>query len=245
MYFDDGEKIHVAGMAVELYSQLSDEKYKRIHINLSDEAIEKGNWLNNDFIDRDFFVYKSDLYRYLRIAIKLSSRILKKEAKKVYYDGEWLEDEDAVDHIIDSQHEREIHSIRNSGIENESDFIEKELKDAIQFLEAQRLYINHIKLFPFPEKPSDEMNGYGWEDESYYYLIYKDTWSWIRAYFNRNRIKLQTKAKELDHYLIEAAVFESNEERNNLQRADQNIRGLDKRVFMINKARFNEFLSRE
>lgn len=243
LYIDDGEKINEAGIAVELYSQFNDEKYKRIVVNLSDEVIEKGNWLTTAFIDRDFFVYKPDLYRYLRIAIKLSSRILKKEAKKVFYDDEWLEDDEAVEHILNYQYDRRILSIRKIG--NESSH--REDSDAMLFLKAQSQYISEIKLLSFPEKSSDEYNDWGWEDNDYYYLIYSKTWSWIRAYFNRNGIKLKTADKELDHYLIEAGVFESNEIRakTNLKRADRRTTPLKERVFMINKVRFNEFKSQK
>lgn len=241
LYFDDGEKIHEAGIAVELYSSLNDDKYKRILVNLSDQAIEKGNWLTTEYIDRDFFIYRSELYRYLRIALKLSSRILKVDAKKVFYDDMWLEDDEANEYIFDTRLERDLRSIRKSG--NGIEFTHKE--EAVQFLVAQRQYITEIKLLPFPEKPSDKKDEYGWEDNDHFYLIYKNAWSWIRAYFNRNGVKLNaTSEKELDHYLIEAGVFESNEKRSktNLKRADQRISTLTERVFKINKVRFNEFL---
>ncbi|MFM9329403.1 hypothetical protein [Paenibacillus mesotrionivorans] len=245
LYFDDGEKIHEAGIAVELYSQLSDEKYKRILVNLSDEAIEKGNWLTAAFIDRDFFVYKPDLYRHLRIAIKLSSRIIKKEAKKVFYNEEWLEDDDAVEHISEYKRSQEMLSLKRSNNQNEKETHGNEDIDAVQFLAAQKQYISEITLLSFPEKPSDETNEWGWEDNDYYYLVYSKTWSWIRAHFNRNGFKLILDEKDLDHYLIEAGVFESNEVRakSKLKRADRKTPPLSKRVFMINKARFNEFLS--
>lgn len=245
LYFDDGEKIHEAGISVELYSRLNDEKYKRILFNLSDEAIEKGNWLTTAFIDRDFFVYKPELYRHLRIAMKLSSRVIKDEAKKVYYDDEWLEDDEAVKHISDYRHNLRLDSFMkiSNGDGNEANH--KEDMDAKQFLSAQSQYISEIKMLSFPEETSDETNEWGWEDNEYYYLVYSKTWSWIRAYFNRKGVNLISDAKKLDHYLIEAGVFESNEVRpkNNLKRADRKTPPLKQRVFMINKVRFNELLS--
>ncbi len=247
LYIDDGEKINEAGIAVELYSQFNDEKYKRILVNLSDEVIEKGNWLTTAYIDRDFLVYKPDLYRYMRIAIKLSSRILKKEAKKVFYNDEWLEDDEAIEHISNYWYDRNMLSLRKLGNESEFESSHKEVTDAVHFLEAQNKYISEIELLPFPEKLPDESKDQGWEDNDFYYLIYSKAWSWIRAYFNRKGIKLKTNEKELDHYLVEAGVFESNEIRpkTNLKRADRKTTQLKERVFMINKIRFNEFLSRK
>lgn len=247
LYFDDGEKIHEAGIAVELYSPLNDKKYKRILVNLSDEVIEKGNWLTTAFIDRDFFVYKPDLYRYLRTVIKLSSRILKAEAKKIFYEDEWLEDDEAVEHISEYKHYRTWHSIMKISNGNENEAGHKEDTDAVQFLLAQSQYISEIKMLSFPEETSDETNDWGWEDSEYYYLVYSKTWSWIRAYFNHKEVKLVSDTKKLDHYLIEAGVFESNEVRpkSNLKRADRKTPPLKQRVFMINKVRFNEFLSQK
>ncbi|MGR6544852.1 hypothetical protein [Paenibacillus tundrae] len=244
LYFDDGEKIHEAGIAVELYSKLNDKKYKRILVNLSDEVIEKGNWLTTAFIDRDFLIYKPDLYRYLRIAIKLSSRILKDEAKKVFYDDEWLEDDEAVEYISEYRHYQKLQRIRN--ISNDVDVKQEQDVDAVNFLTAQLQYISEITMLPFSEDVPNETKEWGWEDEQNYYLIYSRTWSWIRAYFNQKGIKLKTEEKQLDNYLIEAGVFESNEKRpkTNLKRADRKTPPLKQRIFMINKIRLNEFINK-
>jgi hypothetical protein len=245
LHFDDGEKIHAAGIAVELYSPLNGKEYKRILVNLSDEVIEKGSWLNTTFIDRDFFVYKSDLYRYLRIAIKLSSRVIKDKAKKVFYNDEWLEDDEAVQHISEYKNYLTSQSIQKISNVYENEVNQKIDAEAMEFLIAQSQYISMINMLSFPEENSEVTNEWGWEDNEYFYLVYSNTWRWIRAYFNRKGIKLISDEKDLDHYLIEAGVFESNEVRpkNKLKRADRNTRPLKQRVFMINKVRFNELLS--
>ncbi|MFC5532229.1 hypothetical protein [Cohnella yongneupensis] len=244
LYYDDGEKIHEAGISVELYSRFNEDKYKRILVNLSDEAIEKGNWMSIEFIDRDFLIYKSDLYRYLRIAIKLSSRIIKEKAKKIFYNDEWLEDGEAVEHIAESRRERKVISIMKIVNGNEQENNQKEATDAVMFLRAQSQYISEIKMLVFPLEPSDEEGEWGWEDNDYYYLVYSKTWSWIRAYFTRKGFKLRITEKDLDHFLVESGIFESNEIRSktNLKRADFRTSQLSNRVFKINKLRFNEFL---
>ncbi|GMK40546.1 hypothetical protein PCCS19_36020 [Paenibacillus sp. CCS19] len=246
LYYDDDEKLHEAGIALELYSQIEEDKYKRILLNLNDEAIEKGNWLNNiSFFDRDYLVYKSDLYRYLRIAIKLSTRILKENQKKVFYDDAWLEDDDALEHISAFKYDQRMLQLRKYNNELENDTNRKEDIDAINFLTAQSKYISEITMLAFPEDPSVENSEWGWEDNEYYYLVYSKTWSWIRAFFNHNEIKLKLNEKELDDYLIEAGVFESNEIRpkTKIKRADRKTPPLKQRVFMINKLRLHEFLS--
>lgn len=238
--FYDGEKIHEAGIAVELYSKLAHKKYKRLFVNLSDEIIEKGNWLTTTFIDRDFFIYKPDLYKHLRTAIKLSSRILKDEARKVFFDNYWIEDAKEVEYIY-RQYFRKIESNGN-GIDAK---YEQDV-DAVKFLKAQLQYISEITMLSFPEDAPSETKEWGWEDEQYYYLIYSKTWSWIRAYFNRKGINMKMKEKQLDNYLIEAGIFESNEERpkTNLKRADRKTAQLKQRIFMINKLRMSEFIDK-
>ncbi|OMG51015.1 hypothetical protein BK140_03820 [Paenibacillus macerans] len=138
-----------------------------------------------------------------------------------------------------------MNSLLNKVTEQEPN-VQKDF-DAQEFLKAQKLYISEIKLFPLTESPSDETDNFGWEDDSYYYLPYSNTWKWIRAYFIRNGIKLLTAEKDLDHYMVEAGIFESNEKRpkSRLMRADRRTPPLRKRVFMINKARFDEFLAQK
>lgn len=244
LLYDDGNQIHEAGLAVEVYTKFHNGNYKFICANLTDDVIDKGTWLNTTYVDRDCFVYKSELYRYLKIAIKLSYRIIKRKSDiKIFHDQEWLEHDDALKHLSifdDKQNMLEYRQLNNSS--NQTDSLIR--ADAIQFLKALQIHISEIEIHPIINGLS-KTSEQGLEDDTHYYLIYTQTWSWVRSYFNRNQISLNTKEeKKLDHYLIDAGVFESNEIRakTSLKRADRRHPPLKPRVFMINKNRLVDFL---
>ncbi|GKU79434.1 hypothetical protein [Paenibacillus sp. L3-i20] len=243
LMYDDGSEIHESGLGLVIYSKFSDEKYKRNFVNLSDEAIEKGNWLSIEYLDRDLFLYTKDLYKYLRIAIKLSTRILKKREVKIYYDSYWLEDEDAIDHID----ERHIFDLLHSRDRDNQDKYGLE-KDPVEIAKLLKEYTLQYKLIPFYTEPIDKEQNWGWEDNDYFYLPYASTWKWIRGILENRQYILKMKDKQIDEYLIEYEIFESNEERKTgVKRADRNstvYAGKKERVLMIKKESMNDFLTK-
>lgn len=66
LYIKNGDNIQEDGIGVKVYTQISKKKYKCIHLNLNNEMIEKGFWINSSYLDHDLYLYNKSFQQYLK-----------------------------------------------------------------------------------------------------------------------------------------------------------------------------------
>ncbi|MDA1689590.1 MULTISPECIES: hypothetical protein [Bacillus cereus group] len=265
LYIKNGDTIQEDGIGVKIYTQISKKKYKCIYLNLNNEMIEKGFWINSSYLDHDLYLYNKSFQQYLKMATKLSTRILSKSDFKIF-DGEWWLENRFADVKIsdfegysDSRHTRALAhpSITNRSLKPFHDDLDSEeplketdrviKKDIFHFLKALLELISEQDLLQFGTIPENSEENAGWEDEQKYYLPYKKTWEWIANWLQASKYPISVKQKELDIFLYEEKIIEIEVEKGRgRKRADCNVTLYPKhkeRVFKISKARITEYIN--
>lgn len=243
------------GVGVRIYTKLSKKKYKLIHLNLSNEMIEKGNWLNANYSAQDLILYKKSFYHHVCIAIKLSTRALASSEYKVFTDGYWYENEDEsitideyekMDRLIAEGIPNQLSLSNNQESEKPTVSGKHEL---LPFLAELSSLIETWPRFEKGTKPSTNDDSVVWFDREYYYLPYKQTWSTMEerlrdAGFYRTNDKDFRKGIEAI-LSAEQLIKIETETKSNRERADCNAsvyKGKKLRVFKVYKARLENYL---
>ncbi|WP_353706416.1 hypothetical protein QEP67_21415 [Bacillus cereus group sp. MS39] len=265
LYIKNGDNIQEDGIGVKVYTQISKKKYKCIHLNLNNEMIEKGFWINSSYLDHDLYLYNKSFQHYLKMAIKLSTRILSKSEFKIF-DGEWwLENRFADVTISDFEDYAESRYTRildhpsktNGALKPYHDDLDSEeslketdkviKKDTFYFLRALLELVKELDLLQIFTIPENSEENVGWEDDQKYYLPYKKTWEWIDNWLQASKYPISVKQKELDIFLHEEKIIEIEVEKSSgRKRADCNVTLYPKhkeRVFKISKARITEYIN--
>ncbi|MDR4998972.1 hypothetical protein [Brevibacillus parabrevis] len=265
LYIKENQTIREEGLGIKVYTKLSKKKYKCIYLNLNQEMIEKGYWVTASFLDHDLFLYDKSYYRYLKMAIKLSTRILLDSDFKIF-DGEWWFENrfsDVTINDFEGYHQRRpvlqlVHPVTTNGVIksfynlsnsenlNISDINTLKKQDAIIFLKEILALIEEQPLTKLGEIPENEVDNLGWQDDDKYYLPYKETWDLVETRL-RHREKYSLLArKELDLFLFDEKIIEIEEEKSGRKRADKLVTVYPKtkiRVFVIKKTKMNEYLN--
>ncbi|HFJ9378291.1 TPA: hypothetical protein ACGW65_002658 [Bacillus paranthracis] len=265
LYIKNGDNIQEDGIGIKVYTQISKKKYKCIHLNLNNEMIEKGFWINSSYLDHDLYLYNKSFQQYLKMAIKLSTRILSKSEFKVF-DGEWWLENRFADVIIsdfedyaESRYTRILdHPSKTNGalkpyhgdLDSEESLKETNKiikKDTFYFLSALLELVKELDLLQIFTIPENSEENVGWEDDQKYYLPYKKTWEWIDNWLQASKYPISVKQKELDIFLHEEKIIEIEVEKSSgRKRADCNVTLYPKhkeRVFKISKARITEYIN--
>lgn len=227
--------------------------------------IEKGFWINSSYLDHDLYLYNKSFQQYLKMAIKLSTRILSKSEFKIF-DGEWWLENRFADVTIsdfkdyaESRYTRILdHPSKTNGalkpyhddLDSEESLKETDKvikKDTFYFLCALLELVKELDLLQIFTIPENSEENVGWEDDQKYYLPYKKTWEWIDNWLQTSKYPISVKQKELDIFLYEEKIIEIEVEKSSgRKRADCNVTLYPKhkeRVFKISKVRITEYIN--
>lgn len=265
LYVKNENGIHEDGIGVKIFSRVGKKKYKCIYLNLTNEMIEKGSWISPVYLDHDLFLYNKSFYNQLRIAIKLSTRMLSREEFKVF-DGEWWFENPFSDfQISDYEGYPKSNTIKwlpdppkkiNGEFEHFNSYSTNERwkeglseiikQDIFNFLQAVKELVRKELVLEKGVIPDPDNENIGWKDNDKYYLIYGKTWEWVENYLNKSDYHISIHKKEFDIKLYEEDIIEIKEEkRAGRKRADCNTVVYSKhreRVFKISISRLNEFI---
>ncbi|MGG0175793.1 hypothetical protein [Gottfriedia acidiceleris] len=263
LYIKNEEGIFENGIGLKIFVKISKKKFKCIYLNVTNEMLEKGDWINPTYLDHDLFLYNKSSYNQLKIGIKLSSRILSSDEFKIF-DGEWwLENRfsDVEISDFDGFHESNsilflAHPLTTSGkirpiqIDNRNETNNAEEpsvinQDILYFLQTINELVEKELILDLGVDPENNEN-IGWIDKEKYYLLYRKTWDWVNSMLKQKQYLLSISEKELDKRLFEEGIIEIEEEkRTGRKRADCNVTVFPKnkeRVFKISIPRLTQYL---
>lgn len=260
LYMKNENGIYEDGIGVKIFARVSKKKYKCIYLNLSNEMIEKGYWISPVYLDHDFYLYNKSFYKELRIALKLSIRMLSSDEFKVF-DGEWwfenrFSDVEISDfegfpksntiqwlaHPSTTNGEIKQFHIFESNEEGKGGTSEIIKQDIFYFLKAVNELVKKELILDKGDIPDSDNENIGWKDNEKYYLFYGKTWEWVENFLNKSSYQISIPNKEFDIKLYEEGIIDIEEEkRTGRKRADCNIKK-NKRCFKISISRLNEFI---
>lgn len=265
LYVKKENFIYEDGIGVKVITKIGKKKYKCIYINLNNEMIEKGYWISPFYLDHDLYLYDKKFYNHIRIAIKLSTRMLAPDEFKIF-DGEWWLENRFADVEISEFNgfpktnfiQILAHPLRTCGeikplhINVTNDMIEEKGskidQDIIHFLLAINELVNKELILKKGDSPDADIKNIGWKDDEKYYLLYLKAWEWVYDFLNMSDLKFSSTKKEIEFKLYEMGMIDLEVEKNGRRkRADCNTTvytGKKERVLRVSIAGLYEFITK-
>lgn len=237
------QKKQEVGLSVKVYTRISKRSYKCIELNLLNETLANSKWINPDYLDYDFYLYKGSLYNYLLRSLQLATRLLKKEDEKVIFSDEvgW------VDYFYGRDTSGIIRYSKNNTfytwVELEgSTMADRNMFEAIFFLESIRELINKSKFLEWGDK-SDLSEGFiGWENNDTWAINYKLLNSHIKDVLESSGHNFKVDSN-LYKFLFRQGILSIDGDIDGAFRPNKKFGNGNKRAFVLNKRRFHNFLS--
>lgn len=80
--YDLQKKTTEVGLNVKIYTRINKKEYKCIELDLLNETLANSKWIDPNYLDYDFYLYKENFYPYLLRAIRLATRLLEDDDEK-------------------------------------------------------------------------------------------------------------------------------------------------------------------
>lgn len=236
------QRFREAGLNIRAYTRINWHTYKYIELDLMNETLTGSKWINPDYLDYDYYLYRGSLYPYLLRSIWLSTRILKEDDEKVLFDDHvgWVEE------FFGRRDSGYFHYMKHGQIEmwKSAEEPKKSLDQAtyraIVYLKSIRGLIEKSNFLPMDDPSTIQEGTIGWEDDINWAIkfdiVKKHTSEEIKR--SGENFKINT---DLYIYLYKMGVLEIEGDEEKF-RPDKKI-GKSKRAFTLDKARFQEFLS--
>jgi len=232
---------HSDGLAVTVYHKWDDKKYVKVHINVKNDAIVKGDWVNPKYLDYCFNLPIQSNYQFLRSALRLATKRIKSKNKKLFDGEKWLDGWEAKQRINQYYEDYAVNQIYVRDA-TQRDSLEK---DALEYLKDVDEYIKINSLTDYNIEPENDENHIGWigdANNEIIYLLPKKLDAWI-AEIKPNF----SKSKNMIHsHLVKEGILSTETESKGRIRTDVNRTVYPKnkqRVYEFFREKFDRFLS--
>ncbi|MEK4994415.1 hypothetical protein [Paenibacillus sp. FSL H7-0918] len=237
-------KFTEVGLNIKVFTKIGKRIYKCVELDLLNETLATSKWINPNYLDYDFYLYKESLYPYLLRAIRLATRLLDDDDEKIIFNDElgW------VDGIWRGSVSGNLHYLKNGLIriweETEDTCIEIDpIKfNAILFLKAVQEFINKSKFLTMDDPTKPEGDFIGWEDEKRWAIKYGLIKSQAVSELKRKGTYFKIDSK-LHAFLFRQGVLSIEGDVDNNPRADTKFGNGTNRAFVLNKVQLHEFLT--
>lgn len=236
------QKYEEVGLSIKVYSRVNKKVYKCISLDLLNETLANSKWIDPNFLDYDFYLYKESLYPLLLRALRLSTRLLDDDDAKTIFDTEigWVddlyrkEDESGYYYLKDNRY------VLWSEPEGVKIAIEPLTLKAVVFLKALQEVIEKSNFLEMGDKSKLQEGFIGWEDESKWAIEPGIVEADVKKMIKRTGRNFEID-KDLFVFLYDHGVLEMKEESRSLRSKTKFGNG-NKRAYVFDKSRFCEYL---
>ncbi|WP_339281307.1 hypothetical protein NST94_22230 [Paenibacillus sp. FSL H8-0282] len=237
------QKTTEVGLNVKVYTRINKKEYKCIELDLLNETLANSKWIDPNFLDYDFYLYKDSLYSYLLRAIRLATRLIDDDDEKVIFNDEigW------VDNFYGRDNSGYLRYIKDSRgykwMESEDRPIEIDpMKfNAVIFLNSVQGLIHKSEFLNMDNNSKLQEGFIGWRDENIWAIKY----SLIKPHVT-NELKRTGRNFKIDNklyaFLFKQGILFIDGDIEGDFRPDKKIGNSNNRAFVLDKIRFREFL---
>lgn len=238
-------KFTEVGLNIKVFTKIGKRTYKCVELDLLNETLANSKWIDPNYLDYDFYLYKENFYPYLLRAIRLATRVMEDDDEKVIFNNDigWV-DGFWQGSISDSNIYYLKNGLIHKWVEAEDKTIEIDpLKfNAILFLKAVKGVIDKSKFFAMDDTSKLQDDFIGWEDESKWAIKYTLIKSQAVSELKRTGKNFKIDSK-LYAFLFRQGILSIDGDVEEEFRADTKFGNGNKRAFVLDKARLHEFLT--
>lgn len=224
-------RIQEIGLELKVYVSENWSSYKCVTKKLTNEMLEKPDWISADALDYEYILKNKKKYKFLLNAIKLSTRAIKEDKVKYYYNSSkgWVEESDYnLYKWINKQTEVQIDN--------------QLLKPAL-FVQAIKTFLKDSKLHDNKDTKKLGQGYIGWRHNDNVNIEYSVAKEWFEDYFTKKSADLSFNPDSLEELRI-LKIVNANKEKDKY-RFDKKITFKDKshvRTLEINIGNLEEFV---
>ncbi|ULO08973.1 hypothetical protein H1230_09485 [Paenibacillus sp. 19GGS1-52] len=237
------KKITEVGLNIKVYTRISKRTYKCVELDLLNETMANSKWIDPNYLDYDFYLYKENLYPYLLRSIRLATRLLEDDDAKVIFNDEigW------VDGFWRGDVSGNLRYLKNDLIHILKESEEKKIEidpikfNAIVFLKAVQGVIDKSKFLEMGSNLKLQEDFIGWENETIWAIKYSLIKSQAEIELKRTGRNFKIDPK-LYAFLFRQGILSIEGDVEEVFRPDIKFGNGNKRAFVLDKARVHEFL---
>ncbi|CAG7644902.1 hypothetical protein PAESOLCIP111_04841 [Paenibacillus solanacearum] len=241
VFDDEQQRFKEAGLSIRVYARINWHTYKYIELDLLNETLAGIKWINPNYLDYDYYLYRGSQYPYLLRSIWLSTRLLSEDDDKVLFDDRigW------IDEFFGRTESGYFHYMKDGQIamwKSEDDpkkTIDQMTYRAVVFLKSIKGLIDKSSLLPMSDSSRLQEGIIGWQDDSKWAIKFDIVKTHTTEEIKRSGNSFKVDSKLYAH-LHKLGILEVEGEAK--PRPDKKLSN-GKRAFVLDKIRLEEFIS--
>lgn len=226
-------------MAVDIYSKINSITFTRISLNLSNESIERGDWINSNLLDT-YFNLEKRAYPDVKLALKIATRGIRSNENRIFSEERWIFEEEANPEL--KKYEK---GLRKSRRRRQRKYDMNEM--TTDYLKLVQSVMDKNWLLNKGITPENGSNHIGWYDEKSYFFIPQKLKDFVMEIDGR----LYENIEDIHAILVEEKILkQSKEKKTGRAREDMKVtlyhdeNGIraNPLVWTFNKAKMQELL---
>ncbi|MEK3720052.1 hypothetical protein [Paenibacillus sp. FSL H8-0034] len=241
VFDDEQQRFKEAGLSIGAYVRINWHTYKYIELDLLNETLAGSKWINPNYLDYDYYLYRDSLYPYLLRSIWLSTRYLDDDERVLFDDSiGW------VDEFFGRRESGYFHYRKDGqfamwkSAEDPKITMDQMTYRSIVFLKSIKGLIDKSKLLPMNDSSRLQEGMIGWEDDSKWGIKFDIVKSHTTEEIKRSGKNFKVDSQLYAH-LHKMGILEVEGDELKF-RPDKKLSN-GKRAFVLDKARLEEFLS--
>ncbi|ASA23380.1 hypothetical protein [Paenibacillus donghaensis] len=237
------QKTTEVGLNVKVYTRINKKEYKCIQLDLLNETLANSKWIDPNYLDYDFFLYRENIYPYLLRAIRLATRLLDDDDAKVIFNDEigWVDNFYGRDNSGYLRYIKDSRGYKWMESEDMSIEIDPMKFNAVIFLNAVQGLIHKSEFLEMDNSSKLQEDFIGWENENIWAIKY----SLIKPHVT-NELKRTGRNFKIDNklyaFLFKQGILSIEGDVEGVFRPDAKIGSANKRALVLDKMRFHEFI---
>ncbi|MNI28908.1 hypothetical protein D3C73_827110 [compost metagenome] len=236
-------KLKEVGLSIKVFTRMNKKLYKCVELDLLNETLANSKWIDPNYLDYDFYLYKENLYPYLLRAIRLSTRLLEDDDEKVIFNDEigWVDNFFGRDKSGYLQYIKDFRGYKWMESEDMPIEIDPIKFNTVVFLKAVQGLIHKSEFLEMDSSSKLQEGFIGWENETTWAITFGLVKSHVASEVKKAGRNFKIDSKFYAFLYKQGILFIDGDVEGDF-RPNKKFGNGNKRAFVLDKMRFHEFL---